>query len=141
MPTLTLDYCPPTTCTDYSRVLTTTEMASLLLQQWIVDEKHERQKRKWLVKQQRKQQQHQQLRCRRCERNGTRPPTVHSGGYPSCRPRPTSPCLLRRWLAAASLPLHGVQSGPHKHRVGISITEKIGHRAATTSATTSSAAV
>ena len=41
--------------TDYSRVVTSAEIASLPLQQWIFDEEHQRQKRQWLVKQQRKQ--------------------------------------------------------------------------------------
>ena len=67
--TLALDYCPPatTTRTTVSRVLTSAERASLLLQQWII-EQYERQRRKWLVNQHRKQQ--QQPRCGRCEGTG-----------------------------------------------------------------------
>jgi len=35
-------------------------------------------------------------------------------------------------FVAAPLPLHGLQSGPHDHRVGIANTAELGHRRATT---------
>ena len=75
-----------------------------------------------------------ETRCGICQRIGHAHPRFTAVVTLVDAPNPPLYVYPRRWFIAAPIRLHGLQWGPHKHRVGISTTAELGHRAATASA-------